>query len=173
MERDSSLNGQISLSITFKDMDVNETPPKGLRPIRFSGFKDDATGEIWINKGQDGYNRIVSMKELNAAIAAIELPDAEPTTPATPLGTLIYKADVTIDFPSIAAGASNTQNLTIANVLPGDIVFVGRPTGLDAQTFIYGFCNGAGTVSVRTHNYKASTAVDPPSAVYPITVIRF
>lgn len=96
-----------------------------------------------------------------------------PTTPVTQLGTLIYKGEHVIDFPSVSGQSSNTQNIAVPGAIAGDVVHVSRPTGLDAQCFIYAFCNGADNVSVRMHNFKASVALDLASATYQIIVIRY
>lgn len=127
--------------------------------------------------GHAVFSSYVSDK-LEQLYSGIPLYPAAETTPAptpevTPSISLIYKGDHVIDFPSVSGQSSNTQNISVPGALPGDIVHISRPTGLDAQAFIYGFCNGADNISIRMHNFKATNALDLASSTYKIAVIRF
>lgn len=83
-----------------------------------------------------------------------------------------YSIAVAIDFPSIAAAASNDQTVTLTGVAVGDAVYLGLPAAPQAGLIFQGFVSAANTVTIRAMNITAS-AVDAASATYRVTVAQF
>lgn len=77
-----------------------------------------------------------------------------------------------IDFPSIAAAASNDQTVTLAGAAVGDSVHLGLPAAPQAGLIFQGFVSAADTVTIRATNITGS-AVDAASATYRVTVLQF
>ena len=93
-------------------------------------------------------------------------------TDATPIKR-VYSATAVLDFASTLTLA-DSADLTVAVVgaQVGDSVFIGLPAAPTAQFTFMGFVSSADTVTIRAHNCSAGT-LDPASATYRVTVIRF
>ena len=83
----------------------------------------------------------------------------------------VLRAKGTLDFPSVAAGASSSLTIAVPGATVGDdalLAFVSAPTaGLTFQTWV----SAADTVTVRVQNVTAG-AVDAASTDYPVTVLK-
>jgi hypothetical protein len=77
----------------------------------------------------------------------------------------------TLDFASIAAGATAVQTITVAGAIAGDVVILGPPSGLSPGLVPVGFVSATDTVSIRLHNVTAAP-IDPASATWKATAIR-
>jgi hypothetical protein len=84
----------------------------------------------------------------------------------------ILSATATLDFPSIGSNDTETLTITVTGAVAGDSVFLGCPAGLDAGLVFCASVTAADTVTVRMHN-STGGAVDPASATFRATVIRF
>jgi hypothetical protein len=84
----------------------------------------------------------------------------------------ILSATATLDFGSIGSNATETLTITVTGAVAGDSVFLGCPAGLDAGLVFCASVTAADTVTVRMHN-STGGAVDPASATFRATVIRF
>jgi hypothetical protein len=84
----------------------------------------------------------------------------------------ILSATATLDFPSIGSNDTETLTITVTGAVAGDSVFLGCPAGLDAGLVFCASVTAADTVTVRMHN-SSGGAVDPASATFRATVIRF
>lgn len=58
----------------------------------------------------------------------------------------------TLDFPSIAAGATSELTITVTGAAAGDVVYLGPPSGLEAGLAASARVSAANTVTVRMHN---------------------
>lgn len=86
--------------------------------------------------------------------------------------TAVLTATATINFPSIAAGATaDSTALTVVGAAVGDAVFVGVPAGIEAGIMVTGFVSAAGAVTVRAANVTAG-AIDPASGSFRVVVIK-
>ncbi len=84
----------------------------------------------------------------------------------------ILSATATLDFGSIAAGASATLTITVTGALAGDASFLGIPSAAFVAGITYSWAVlSANTVTVRATNTTAA-AIDPPSGIFRSTVIR-
>jgi hypothetical protein len=77
----------------------------------------------------------------------------------------------TLDFGSIAAGATATLTITVTGALVGDAVYLGPPSTLEAGLMATAFVSASNTVTVRLGNMTASP-VDPASATWRASVLR-
>jgi hypothetical protein len=84
----------------------------------------------------------------------------------------ILSATATLDFGSIGSNDTETLTITVTGAVAGDSVFLGCPAGLDADLIFCASVTAADTVTVRMHN-STGGAVDPASATFRATVIRF
>ena len=80
-------------------------------------------------------------------------------------------AAVTIDFPSIAGGATATSSQTVAGARTGAAVTVTSTAAPTAGLVFDGYVSADDTVIVRATNVTAS-AIDPASAVYNVVVFN-
>jgi hypothetical protein len=78
----------------------------------------------------------------------------------------------TLDFASIAAGASEDLTIALAGVAVGDSVSLGLPAAPEAGIIFQGFVSAADTVTVRATNITAAP-IDPASADYRVTVFNY
>ena len=76
----------------------------------------------------------------------------------------------TLDFPSIAAGASAELTITVTGAAVGHAVSIGPPSTLNAGLQVTGFVSATNTVTVRLLNSTGS-AVDPASATWKAVVV--
>ena len=86
--------------------------------------------------------------------------------------TKILSATDTLDFASIGSQASSDLTIAVTGAAAGDSVFLGLPASPAAGIVFNAFVSAADTVTVRAHNYTGG-AVDPASATYRVTVVKF
>lgn len=86
----------------------------------------------------------------------------------------IRSATASIDFASMAAGAANSQTMTVTGAAVGDAVFVSTADGSahPDEITVYGFVSAANTVSLRAVNRSAGV-YDPAAKVYRAVVLSF
>lgn len=80
-------------------------------------------------------------------------------------------ATATLDFPSIAAGATANLTITVSGAAVGDSVHLGPPATLEAGLVATAYVSAASTVTVRLANVTTG-AIDPASATWRATVMR-
>jgi hypothetical protein len=78
-------------------------------------------------------------------------------------------ATATLNFASIAAGASEDLTITLTGAVVGDSVDLGLPAAPTAGIVFIAFVSAADTVTVRATNITGG-AVDPASATYRVTL---
>jgi hypothetical protein len=82
-------------------------------------------------------------------------------------------ATATLDFGSIAAGATETLTITLTGAISGDVVNLGVPNvSMHADIDYFVWVSANNTVSVRCRNYGASP-VDPASGVFRASIIKY
>jgi hypothetical protein len=86
--------------------------------------------------------------------------------------TKLLTATATLDFASIAAGATAELTITVTGAATGDFVILAAPSGIEAGLMWTGFVSAADTVKIRLHNTTGG-AVDPASASWKATVMTF
>lgn len=78
----------------------------------------------------------------------------------------------TLDFGSIAAGATETLTITLTGVTDGDVVSLGVPNSAKTAGLIYtAWVSATDTVSIEAYNSTGS-AIDPTSATFKVAVIK-
>lgn len=89
-----------------------------------------------------------------------------------------YEKTVTLDFGSIAAGATAELTVTVQDalataggVVAGDIVTLGRPTSLAVGVRAEAWVSATDTVTISLYNSTGS-AVDPASASWKVRVLK-
>ncbi|HEY1178157.1 MAG TPA: glycosyl hydrolase family 28-related protein [Phytomonospora sp.] len=82
-----------------------------------------------------------------------------------------WQGTATLDFPSIAAGATAELTVTVTGAATGDTVSLAPPSTIAAGLMWSGYVSAANTVTVRLFNSTAS-AVDPVSAGWKVNVLR-
>lgn len=91
------------------------------------------------------------------------------TTSAWKEPAIILSATATLDFPSVAAGASQELTVTVTGAAVGDTVYLGAPAAIEAGLVWNGYVSATNTVKVRVTNVTGS-AIDPASATWKVTV---
>lgn len=76
----------------------------------------------------------------------------------------------TLDFPSIAAGAVATLNITVTGAKTGDYVTVSAPATLEAGLTFCWIVTATDTVTIRLHN-TTGAAIDPASAIWKVLIV--
>jgi hypothetical protein len=85
----------------------------------------------------------------------------------------VLSATATLDFASTLTLVDSADlTVTVTGAAVGDAVFIGLPAAPTAGFTFMGFVSAADTVTVRAHNCTAGT-VDPASATYRVTVVKF
>lgn len=84
----------------------------------------------------------------------------------------VLTATATIDFTSIAAGATQEQTITVTGAATGDTVEIGLPSTFDAGLMATAYVSAADTVKIRLFNTTAGS-IDPASATYRAKVTKF
>lgn len=97
-----------------------------------------------------------------AGMAFIAAGDVEMTTAKT-------TRSVTLDFPSIAAGANQDLNVTMYRAAAGASVAVALPAGYPAGLTATAVATAANTVRIRVTN-STGAAIDPPSGKFVVTL---
>jgi hypothetical protein len=128
------------------------------------GFTRNAAGVLEINNGTAGTYRDLNLRNLTAS-GTLRVGGGT-------VVTNILSATATLDFPSIGSNDTETLTITVTGAVAGDSVFLGCPAGLDADLVFCASVTAADTVTVRMHNSTGS-AIDPASATFRATVIRF
>jgi hypothetical protein len=141
----------------------------------------------WASAGSDATGTDTQISRSSAGVLRIGTTSANALgslllTNLTASGTLqvgggtvvvnILSATATLDFGSIGSNATETLTITVTGAVAGDSVFLGCPAGLDAGLVFCASVTAADTVTVRMHN-STGGAVDPASATFRATVIRF
>lgn len=86
--------------------------------------------------------------------------------------TKLYTNSATLDFASIAAGATAELTITVTGAATGDFVILAAPSGIESGLMFNGYVSAADTVKVRLHN-TTGVAIDPASATWKATVMAF
>ena len=76
---------------------------------------------------------------------------------------------VTFDPANIAAAGSSEQTFTFPGVLPGDYVFVSKPTATAGMGVCSARVSAADTIAVT---FIATAAANGPSETYQVLVVR-
>jgi hypothetical protein len=79
-------------------------------------------------------------------------------------------ATATLDFGSIAAGASEDLTITVSGAVVGYSTTYGLPASPAAGITYNSFVSATDTVTIRATNITTGGAIDPPSASYRATV---
>lgn len=88
------------------------------------------------------------------------------TKPTTPL-----RASASLNFPSIAAGATAELTITVTGAAVGDAVALAPPATVEAGVVWSARVSAANTVTVRMANVT-SGAIDPAAATWGATVLK-
>lgn len=83
----------------------------------------------------------------------------------------IIQRTLSLDFPSIAAGASADLTLTMYEAVPGLSCFVNPKVDLGVDVVLTAFVSATNTVTVRATN-RSGGAVDLTAQFYTVTVIK-
>ena len=82
-------------------------------------------------------------------------------------------ATATLDFASTAATSSSTLTITVTGATDGDAVNLGVPNAANnANSNFTAYVSAANTVTVQFNNYSAA-AIDPASATFRVSVLRY
>lgn len=98
-----------------------------------------------------------SVTALSGAVAAL------PPRPLT--------ASASLNFPSIATGASQTLSIAVAGAAVGDHVLITPPSTLPNGVVPVAYVSVAGQVAVRLNNVTTA-AIDPAAMTYLVTVFK-
>lgn len=77
----------------------------------------------------------------------------------------------TLDFGSIAAGATADLTFTLTGAAVGDAVSLGPPAGLEAGLVATAWVSATNTIKVRVANVTAG-AIDPASGTWKVALVR-
>lgn len=126
----------------------------GRAQMRFNdgsgGPSSPTAGDLWRNSGQLLFRNLAG-------------------NTVTLLGVLT--ATATLNFPSIAAGATDQLTITVTGAAAGDAVFIGSPSTLNTGLTVTGFVSATNTVTVRVFNGTAG-AIDPASSTFRAVVAK-
>lgn len=182
---------------TYVDNGFAGNPVAGqLSSLNYISQDDENVYGIGIgNKTYDAGNQkaAVVATALNAGGGYVGTPDAQPIslrtnnvdrliiggTGGVKIGSTsssaiqdVLSATATLNFPSIGSNSTEELTLTVTGAVAGDTVALGAPSSLEASLVAFGFVSAANTVTIRLHN-SGGGAVDPASATWRATVIRF
>jgi hypothetical protein len=85
----------------------------------------------------------------------------------------ILSTTATLNFPSTAAGAVSDLTISVSGAAINNSVFVGPPAAGPTKGGYLAWVSSAGTVTVRYFNNDLTTAVDPASATFRVTVFVY
>lgn len=85
--------------------------------------------------------------------------------------TAVWAATAVLDFPSVAAAATQALTITISGIAAGDVVDLGLHASPAAGIIFQAYVSAANTVTLTAINITASP-VDPTSASYHVVVKR-
>lgn len=80
-------------------------------------------------------------------------------------------ATATLDFPSIAAGATAELTMSVNFATVGDVVSANPSTTLESGLIWCAYISASNTVTIRIHNTTAG-AIDPASRTWRATIIK-
>lgn len=107
------------------------------------------------------------------------VPGFSSTLPAVQIGSSgtqilsVYSASATLDFASTGSHSQTDLTMTVTGAAADDPVFISVPSGAyGVQGVFTGFVSAANTVTVRFHNYTASSK-DPASGTFRAVVFHF
>jgi hypothetical protein len=90
---------------------------------------------------------------------------------ATALESRVLTTTASVNFASMATGATNEQTVTLTGAVTGDAVMLGPPAGLEAGLLVQGRVTASNTVTLRAFNLSGAT-LDPAAATWRVTVTR-
>lgn len=79
------------------------------------------------------------------------------------------RESATLDFGSVASGATAEKTISVSEAETGDEVNVGAPSGIESGLTWNGYVSSSGTVTIRVHNTTGSS-IDPASATWSVEV---
>lgn len=83
-------------------------------------------------------------------------------------------ATATLDFASTAASTSTDLTITVTGAADGDAVSIGVPNAaVSANSAYTAWVSAANTVTIRFNNYQVVGSIDPASATFRATVIKY
>lgn len=106
--------------------------------------------------------------EINRASDALQFTQAVNTGSSNKIARFLT-ATATLDFPSIAAGAIGSLNITVTGAVAGDSAILSAPAALEAG-LTFSWLVTTNTVTIRLHN-TTGAAIDPISASWKALVI--
>lgn len=87
--------------------------------------------------------------------------------------TYVKKEAVSVDLPSISAGAMVEASVTVTGAAPGDAVIATPPASIGASLEVVGaYVSAADTVKLRVRNNHAISPVDEAEADWVFVLIR-
>ncbi len=112
---------------------------------------------------------IIQMPNLSTGTAAA-------TIQADANGNLIKKTylptvSATLDFPNTSAQTSSDLTVSVTGAAVGDLVQVGLPASIDANSSYMGWVSASNVVTVRFNNYSAGS-INPASATFKVLVTK-
>ena len=84
----------------------------------------------------------------------------------------ILSATATVDVASIAAGGSDSFDITVSGATKGSPVIVGYGTLVNQSLIFRAYVSAANTVTVVIKNTSTTTAYNPASQAYTVTVFN-
>lgn len=85
--------------------------------------------------------------------------------------TSSMRAEMVLDFPSIAASSRATLNMALPGAVLGAVVALGAPAGLPAGLIPLARVSEAGVVLITLHN-TTTAAIDPAPMTYTVHIIQ-
>lgn len=85
----------------------------------------------------------------------------------------VLTTNVSVDMPEALGNNSSETDVPLANLIPGDAIFIGIPTNqtVPINTRYAAFCLFNNTLRIRFYNMQ-SVAVDPPSITFNVKIYR-
>jgi len=84
-------------------------------------------------------------------------------------------ATAALNFPNTGPGTSSTLTITVTGAADGDAVSLGVPNAaasIGGANF-FAYVSAANTVTVKLYNYNGITSVDPASATFRVSVLKY
>lgn len=128
----------------------------------------------------NGANNVVGLATANSAVLVTNgsgVPSITNALPAISIGggaviAKILSATATLDFGSTASHSQTDLTVTVTGAVADDPVFLSVPSGAyGVQGVFTAFVSAADTVTVRFHNYTASSK-DPGSGTFRVVVVH-
>lgn len=135
-----------------------------------SGLLDDLQGQIdTVNLANP--TALANLATAQANITALQAAVAALQAAVAALQAKTLVGSASLDFASIAAGASATLTIAVAGAATADRVVLTPPATLPNGVVPVAYVSAADTVTVRLNNVTAS-AIDPAAMTYLVTVIK-